>query len=108
MPKNTSEKTTKTSNVKCPQCTNGKQLLHVSEYKDRRMVEKPHVAITCVFCNGTGELTPEAFADLQAEKEMWCECPTPGDSIFYDDGEHPVIKKHHYRCSICHKVTQIG
>jgi Fe2+ or Zn2+ uptake regulation protein len=44
---------------------------------------------------------------------MWCECPemekeNAFGTTFYKDGEHPELRKHHYRCNKCGKVTQIG
>lgn len=42
--------------------------------------------------------------------DEWCECgksETAGVSYF-GDGQHPVIKKHHYRCNNCKGIVQIG
>ena len=40
----------------------------------------------------------------------WCSCPLNnlGTSRCYDDGEHPNLHKHHYRCNDCNGITQIG
>jgi len=40
----------------------------------------------------------------------WCSCPDsePFTTTFYDDGEHPNLHKHHYRCNDCNGITQIG
>lgn len=43
--------------------------------------------------------------------KMWCSCDEPGDPEFHDDGEGTgpyCCGKHHYHCSKCGKITQIG
>jgi len=48
---------------------------------------------------------------LEAQEGLWCECDGGGvhdDDIFFDDGVHEEIDKHHWRCPLCHKITQIG
>ena len=67
------------------------------------------VDVPCLWCDGTGEMTPEEEERLRVYSEMWCKCVNPsGDTNFYDDGEHPEVTKHHYRCADCGKVTQVG
>jgi hypothetical protein len=44
-------------------------------------------------------------------KEDWCHCKPAGDPIFHPDGFAPwksCVEKHHYHCSICRGLTQIG
>ena len=39
----------------------------------------------------------------------WCQCDEPGESDFKDDGECSCgVEKHHYHCTACGKLTQIG
>ena len=64
--------------------------------------------ISCVHCEGTGTLTPEQKDVLDYEENMWCKCKEHHGVNYYEDGEHPDIHKHHYRCRSCKKVTQIG
>lgn len=64
--------------------------------------------ITCVFCKGSKVVTPAESDAWQEMMTAWCDCPTPGDSKFYADGEHADLHKHHYRCVDCGGITQIG
>lgn len=44
-------------------------------------------------------------------EENWCKCETEGDPLFCDDGEtrnRHCCSKHHYHCSNCGKLTQVG
>lgn len=47
--------------------------------------------------------------NIYEDDSKWCSCKTPSyDNMkFYDDGEHPELYKHHYRCQ-CGKIYQIG
>lgn len=45
--------------------------------------------------------------EIQAWHKMWCQCRSK-HTRFYDDGEHPEIHKHHWRCRSCGKIVQIG
>ena len=47
---------------------------------------------------------------LNDHQEEWCECKIEGNDewFFVDDDVHPTIAKHHWRCSKCSKLTQIG
>lgn len=40
----------------------------------------------------------------------WCTCGKSESAgvTFYDDGQHPSVKKHHYRCNACNGIVQIG
>ena len=43
--------------------------------------------------------------------DNWCKCPAEGDPIFCDDGvriNKHCCSKHHYHCSNCMKITQVG
>lgn len=67
------------------------------------------VNIKCVTCNGLKYVNSRQLAIYNYEQNMWCMCGNPSEGVdFYDDGVHPEIYKHHYRCSDCGKVTQIG
>ena len=61
--------------------------------------------IDCSWCNGSGVSNNVRYDYFQS---IWCRCEEPGESIYYDNGEHPDLEKHHYRCQDCNKVTQIG
>jgi len=67
--------------------------------------------ITCHTCNGTGKVTDEQMQMREFEMQMWCECETLEHGAFHDDGEMPwdwCVGKHHYHCTRCGKLTQIG
>jgi len=56
------------------------------------------------------ELEELAQKFIEDTEGMWCECEDDQDPDWYyvDDNVHPQVKKHHWRCSKCHKITQIG
>ena len=90
--------------MKCPKCENGKMSV--------KMIENGVTTesfIKCVFCDGTGDLSKEEIQDIKDEEDEWCTCGNPSDGVdFYDDGQHPNLHKHHYRCKDCNKIVQIG
>jgi hypothetical protein len=94
----------------CPCCKGGKvQHLTGVEVTVKGTQEMPPVDISCVWCNGTGEVGPEVIREHRFYSTMWCKCGNPsGKTVFFNDGEHTEISKHHYRCYDCKKVTQIG
>jgi len=47
---------------------------------------------------------------IYEDETKWCQCDEYHDEIYYDDNS-PLSKeamKHHWRCSNCNKITQIG
>ena len=90
----------------CPTCKGtGEQTITV--HMDGKSEE---MAIECTTCDGTKEATDEDLELLEFEKNMWCTCENKDNSdvVFYNDGEHSQIHKHHYRHGACGKVIQIG
>lgn len=55
-----------------------------------------------------GKLKMETNINIYQDNTKWCECNVDYDQDFYDDGEHEECHKHHWRCSECKKITQIG
>lgn len=98
--------------VTCPSCEGKKTITMVmtsvfSKPEDR--TEGKSTTITCVTCDGKGTVSPAMAKQLEEEMAMWCECEEPSKQTdFYDDGEHPELSKHHYRCQKCKGVVQIG
>jgi RecJ-like exonuclease len=98
----------------CPRCKgSGKITLHVTTIAVGAKPAEETSRIPCRDCHGSGKVTPEEAerirSFIEAYKEIWCRCGNPSGQVdFYDDGEHPEISKHHYRCRDCGKVTQIG
>jgi len=65
--------------------------------------------IDCVWCDGTGEIDKQTAKEIEYEQTMWCECGKGSENpVFWDDGEHDEIGKHHWRCKYCDGVVQIG
>lgn len=93
---------------KCPCCENGKMKITMYTFnwgkpEDKEPDEVSY--ITCVTCMGSGEVSGQDLLDIEEEKNMWCKCnPSPGSKY------HPDRRgvKHHYTCTRCKKVTQIG
>jgi hypothetical protein len=89
----------------CPTCKGSKEIeiiVHMDGKADTCKID-------CVDCDGTGKVDDDGLLEIDFEKNMWCTCKKSDDNIiFYDDGEHPEISKHHYRHGACGKVVQIG
>jgi len=99
--------------MKCALCKGtGKQTLTVSSIGSNPIFSKTptKTEIDCIICNGSGEMTAKDAALIEFENNMWCECKiqNPQDVRYYKDGQHPEISKHHWRCTVCKKVRQIG
>ena len=39
---------------------------------------------------------------------MFCRCEFKTEWYFVGDNESDEIDKHHFRCEVCHKITQVG
>jgi hypothetical protein len=95
---------------KCPACKGtGKMGVAVEVHGDGP-VKKSGIRITCVYCEGHGTITHLKLSMLHFEQNMWCKCPDREkvDPVYYDDGQHPLVSKHHWRCFACGGVVQIG
>ena len=94
-------------NHDCPVCDGtGKQTIKFSYHGEP---EKDHESeITCVICDGEKKVDQETLDMIEYEKNMWCKCEEDTDAKYYSDGQHPEIHKHHWRCTSCDKVKQIG
>jgi len=92
----------------CPACQgSAKQTITVHQIVENVMTVKDE-KVTCVWCNGEGKLSSDRIAIYMMYAEMWCKCHGETPTVFYKDGEHPDLFKHHYRCGVCGKVKQIG
>lgn len=94
-------------NFKCTVCEGtGKQTITVETFGSP---EKTHsYESECLWCKGSGKLNQKTKDELDYYNNLWCECGEEHGSTFFKDGEHPDMRKHHYRCNDCKKVTQIG
>ena len=92
------------SNI-CPDC-NGTGKVTLTLHMDGQKHESEH---DCFTCDGHKTVTDEELEQYHYEQNMWCKCGNhSGRTRYYGDGEHPEVYKHHYRCSDCDGVTQIG
>lgn len=90
--------------IKCLCCKgSGEQILSVHENG-----KVTPFKMNCVWCDGKGKMTDEEHEDYLYEQNMWCKCKVETGTRYYENGEHSKIHKHHYRCTKCKKVKQIG
>jgi len=87
-------------------CTACKGSLKINvEVREFGAKKSRRVTLNCVTCDGTGKITREM---QEVMNNFWCRCEEPGETHFYADGQHAGLNKHHYRCSKCGRVTQVG
>lgn len=97
--------------VTCPKCKGKKEMEVIChQIIDGKKDEGHRFTMECVTCHGMGKITNSY---LNAIRGFWCKCEIPpehekGEIIFYNDGEHPDVQKHHYRCAKCKRVVQVG
>jgi hypothetical protein len=95
---------------KCPVCLGtGKQTTKMSVMMNNGEFEQQDpIETDCIWCDD-GVMTDKQKVMHHEYETMWCKCePNDNAPIFYRDGEHDELHKHHYRCTTCHKVIQIG
>jgi len=90
------------STVKCPDCKGTGQLTITVVENGKSQEEQ----IGCIYCNGTKRITRERLRQREEEAKLWCRCEEPEESQFV--GESSVCTKHHYTCSKCHGILQVG
>lgn len=84
----------------CKRCVDGKIKITVEESGKKKLVD-----ITCIYCDGTGT---QIHHYAEEEEGFWCKCGNNDNVTYYDNGKHPKLHKHHYRCNNCDAVVQIG
>ena len=87
----------------CPQCK-GKKIL-TCEVVDHSSNTTSSFETDCITCNGTGEVTAARKRQYDDAVASWCQCKGEHDSYYVPDTRH---MKHHWRCSSCRKITQVG
>jgi hypothetical protein len=91
---------------KCPTC-DGSGQMKFSLFENSK-APVPRV-MTCIDCNGRGQITEEKLAHLQYIKTIWCSCdPHPDLNITFHPDGNEVCAKHCYTCNKCGKIVQIG
>ena len=94
---------------KCPTCHGAKkQTLTVTVWRPGGDGPATKQEIPCVACDGTGVVSDARLEQVREHAKMWCRCDEPTEPSFYDDGQHPHLHKHHWRCAVCDGVTQVG
>lgn len=98
----------------CSDCKGtGKTSVTIVDYTVKGPVKESRLEINCIRCDGTGEDIGRVFME---DLVTWCRCKQEHDAIFVDDGRCAVMvnskpcpaTKHHWHCTDCHGVTQIG
>ena len=99
----------------CPTCKGkGKQTANFCEgsFNDEGkyvVTSETPFSHTCYDCKGTGQVDTRTLNAIKKEKEMWCKCESKGGSQYVPDNTRgAAVRKHHYTCRDCGKVTQIG
>jgi uncharacterized protein YbaR (Trm112 family) len=96
---------TKIGLVACPTCKGvGKVTLTVNEEHQKTST----MQMNCVICKGVGRVTQEVVLALRRFENSWCRCGSTNDPFYAADGEHTHCFKHHWDCSDCGGIVQIG
>jgi len=77
------------------------------------MVEKMTITVVDVAAGTKKEMVldmPDGFrAACKAEAKLMCGCNNSKSGIYIGDGQCDCgVHKHHYHCTSCGKITQIG
>lgn len=99
----------------CPTCHGTKKMTVTAQlFTDKGFKPQEPVEMDCFTCNAKGYLTQEEVDRKEAEKKIWCKCPDHPYAKFHEDGdeqEYPggfTVSKHHYSCTVCGLIQQIG
>lgn len=99
----------------CPTCKGSKKMTVTAQlYNGKGFTPQPPVEMDCFTCNAKGFLTQAEVDEKEAAKKIWCKCEDHPYAIHHEDGdtqEYPggfIIDKHHYSCTKCGLVQQIG
>lgn len=99
----------------CPTCKGAKiQVCTLVDHTVGGSPKESKFEIPCVRCDGTGEDIGKIF---QEDLAVWCvDCPADGQILYSADGDCnwspgdvPCrVTKHHWHCSVCGGIVQIG
>lgn len=91
--------------VTCPACR-GKGT-HVATVNTFGKKQK-RITMSCIVCDGNKMVSSKVANTWIVQQNMWCKCENTV-SAFFDDFEHEdCIDGHHYHCTNCGLVTQVG
>lgn len=85
----------------------GKMTITGAEITAGGMKTLPPVQIDCVWCNGTGQLTNRQAKEQEDYTGLWCRCEGHVETEYVPDGQGQ-INTHHWVCTTCGKIVQIG
>jgi len=91
--------------MKCPQCKG------TGELSVEFVMKGKHSAfpVTCITCDGSGQVTKAQEKEYRNALAMWCECGNPSEGTSYvPDNASSVCVKHHWVCGDCGRVVQVG
>lgn len=96
--------------INCPQCNgSGKTKVGVVSFDGNKATS---FEMNCLTCDGNKTVTNVQLKQFNFEKNMWCKCSDVSkfsqNTYFVNDNQRKDLRKHHYRCCKCDKVTQIG
>ena len=99
------------SNISACSVCSGSGIIHcsISTFGSTKPVEQ--IDINCIDCRGRGTITSDIVKMIEKRNTIWCDCPdTSLDRGFYyvSDGVSTVCAKHHWCCSTCKKIIQVG
>ena len=92
-------------------CIDGISLTRISTFGKP---EKNNISLgECMQCEGEGVMTLEQRESQEAWRKLWCRCDEKEESdVYYHDnyeGEEDICPdKHHWHCSSCKQIRQIG
>lgn len=72
--------------------------------------KKTPTDITCMTCDGRGEMSVRQVILDKISNRMWCKCRDEDatETQYFPDNTHPYCKKHCYVCMRCKGITQTG
>ena len=94
------------ANIQCVGCTGTGKMKLGTGYSENGQLKTKYMDITCIICNGKGEISEEAVKLLERQRNMWCRCGNKSGMTTFHDDRNGV--KHHWTCDDCGKVTQVG
>jgi hypothetical protein len=85
--------------MKCT-CDNGKITVTVMLYTDKGLIPQKPIIMSCIWCEGTGNLTEIQIETKNHYDNAWCNCNNPSKQSDYYKHEH----SYGYTCSNCGKI----
>ena len=72
-------------------------------------VKQRELALAQALYKRVGAEIQDTAVGRPKSESPWCHCGNPSDKAdFFDNGQHPKMATHHWRCHDCGGVLQIG